>query len=524
MRKNRKLTVAIATVLSLPAIAQAAGGFSNVNTTTHTGVMVPTNACGGAACSPTAVVDAGGVPNAAFNGITSAVVSVPTGGTKYAKELFGDSAPVIPSTANAAALYTVDGDINVSFDISFTLSDGEFSQDPTLAIADSGGDYTAAITKKSGGSNSNTVVYNVNAGSTSSSLSLMSGDQLMLAYQIKDAASLGGDNGKVELSADLKTPFTNILVNPARKVVAALSEQAIEAQLTPEVDGTINISVADESKLFTGEDGAYQNTTTARIGYINIDNKTDVMASDGINAFIIGGSSTDAQTEGSKLEITGGQFAASIDSPGKVELNGVGIQATVSEDGGTATFELEDADIGAIVGAGDKVGIHIVVDSATAINTVENPPQASLLIDFTEDNAADISLEPVDLRQIKKDGTVCVLYNIPNSTALDTLNIRLTNDSSIDGTITAKMYDKDGAAVGPAEGIILNDGNPLGAGKTIRITADQLESAGFSWTKRGIMELTSTLPKLEVLLLLRNAETGILTNLSFGASGSSCNQ
>jgi hypothetical protein len=472
------------------------------------------------------VVDANGVPNtAAFNGITS-VVSVPSGGTKYAKELFGDSAPVIPSTTNAAALYTVDGDINVSFDISFTLSDGEFSQDPKLAIADSGGDYSAEISKKSGGSNSNTVVYNVNAGSTSSSLSLMSGDQLMFAYQIKDAASLGGDNGKVELSAELKTPFTNILVNPARKVVAALSEQAIEAQLTPEVEGTINISVADESKLFTGDGGgAYQNTTTARIGYINIDNKSDVMASDGTTSFTIGGSSSDAQTEGSKLEITGGQFAASINSPGKVELEGTGIQATISEDGGTATFELEDADIKSIIDKTDKVGIHIVVDSATAINTVENPPQASLLIDFKEDNAADLTIEPIDLRQIKKDGTVCVLYNIPNSAAQDIVNIRLTNDSSIDGNVTAKMYGLDGAVVGPAEGIILNNGNPLGAGKTIRITAGELEAAGFSWSGRAIMELTSTLPKLEVLLLLRNSAPGSpLTNLSFGASGSGCSQ
>jgi hypothetical protein len=538
MHTNRILTIAVAAALSSPTISYAAGSFINVGPDPKVSVGV-----GGGniltGSSPSFH------PNADFDIDTALVVVTgdETEGIKYASELFGGGSPSeLPTDNYAAVLYTLDTTgIDLTFDVTFTLSDGaNFAGDPKLGIADSGGDWNAAISgPREGGNGDSKAVFEIKASETDKSLSDQ--DQLMLLYQIKDAEVLAEGNS-IEMTIHLQERYNGALVNPERKVQIATAEPALSTvDLRGEDGGTIYISVADDSKLFTTKDdagsdgGAYVGAQTAKIGLLKIKETTDVVSSDGITSFKLGGTPTELATEGSKLEITGGQFAASLKTPGKVELvnlsnNSVVATATVSDEN-TATFELTDAILDDIASDVDQeIGIYLTVDTETTINTVENPPQASLLIDFVEDNLLDIQKDAVELRQIKKDGTVCVIYNVPHKDARDTGNIRITNDSSIDGTILAKMYALDGTAIGPAEGIVLNNGENLGAGKTFYIDSAGLSDAGFAWDRvakggRAIMELTSTLPKLEVLLLLRNMAPGSpLTNLSVGASGSGCSQ
>jgi len=533
MHTNRILTAAVAAALFSPTISYAAGSFVNVDS-------APGNTP-----DSNPILATGNKPHSDFDLSTDLVVVTgdDTEGIKYASELFGSGSPEeLPTGDYAAVLYTIDAtEVNLTFDLTFTLSDGaKFSGNPLLGIADSGASWDSEMGEpREGGNGDSEAVFEIKASEVGKSL--IGGDQFLLLYKIQDADVLA-DGESIDMTAHLQERYNGALINPERTVQIATAESALSSvDLRGEDGGTIYISVADDSKLFTTKDsagsdeGAYIGTQTAKIGLLKITEASDVMSSDGITAFKLGGTPTELATEGSKLEITGGQFAASLETPGKLELvntetNSVIATATVSDEN-TATFELTDTILNEIADPDDQeIAIYLTVDTETAINTVENPPVANLLIDFTGDNLLDIQKDAVELRQIKKDGTVCVIYNVPHKEAVDEGNIRITNDSSIDGIITAKMYALDGSAIGPAEGIILNDGAVLGAGTTYYINSAGLDAAGFTWDKeakggRAIMELTSTLPKLEVLLLLRNSAPGSpLTNLSYGASGSGCSE
>jgi hypothetical protein len=521
MRKNKILSVAIAATLCLPiGVAEAAGSFRNVNQTTHGGTV---NAAGNLAEK----VLANGVPTDTFDNISNlALVDVGTDGIVYATELFGgDGPPALPNTTDnrlAAVLYTVDGSISDQMFIDFTLSAGQFVEDPKLAISDDGNDYTNQLTRLGGGKDQDTVRFLVAANSDP----LSDGDQLMLAYRIKGVNDvLGTADGKVDLTATL-TNISELPVNPERTVTIASSKQAVSAELTTEDTGEVKISVSEGSKKFTGSTGAFVSTTTAQIGYLKITNNTGIKGSDGQNDFTLGegdGALNDADDASTKLEITNGQFTASKTIPGEVFLNAVAkvVADEVADD--TATFKLDDTDFPNL-STGEKIGIQFTVDGSTSINTLENPPSAALLLDFKQEYVVDLEVPAVELRQIGKDGTVCVVYVVPDvNTPREKMNIRITNDSSDAGTLFGTLYSEAGEVIG--EGFLNGIGDEIGAGQTVVYQAGDLADKIASWEGRAMLEITSTLPSLEVLALLRNqSDRSLLTNLSVGASGVSCNR
>jgi hypothetical protein len=523
MRKNKILSVAIAATLCLPiGVAEAAGSFKNVNQTTHGGTV---NAAGNAADK---VLD-NGVPTGTFDNISDnlALVDVGTDGIVYATEIFGgDGPPALPNTTDnrlAAVLYTVDGEISDQMFIEFTLSPEsvQFAEDPKLAISDDGNEYTNLLSKIGGGQNQNFIRFLVAANSNP----LSDGDQLMFAYRIKSANDvLGTANDKVELTAKL-TNISELPVNPQRMVSIAKSTQAVSAELTTEDTGEVKISVSDGSKKFTGAAGAFVSTTTAQIGYLKITNKTGIKESDGQTDFMVGqgidGKLNDADDAGTKLEITEGQFAASKTPPGEVFLN-AGTKTVADEVvDNAATFKLDDTDFPNLR-TGEKIGIQFTVDGSTSINTLENPPSASLILDFKQEYVVDLEVPAVELRQIGKDGTVCFVYVVPDANVpREKINIRITNDSGEDGTLSGTLYNGAGEVIGEAEKVL----DDLAAGQTIVYQATHLAEKIAEWEGRAMLEITSTLPSLEVLALLRNqSDRSLLTNLSVGASGVSCNR
>lgn len=530
MRKNKILSVAITATLCLPiGIASAAvGSFNNVNQTTHGSTV---NAAGNTAEK----VLVSKVPTATFDTISGgkALVDVPTAGIVYATELFGgDGPPALPNTTDtnlAAVLYTIDGDIDTEFDIQFTLSAGQFVEDPKLAISDSGGNYTnlSDLILTEGGRNDSVVGFRV----TAQAKPLTTGDQLMLAYRIKGVNDvLGTANGKIDLTAKLTTR-TDLPLNPTRIVTIATSKTAVSAALTTEDTGEIKISVSDESKKFTGSGNAYVSTTTAQIGYLKITNHsgtTKIMESDGETEFKVGegtdGKLNDAvDTGGSKLIISNGQFAASKAAPGEVFINAV---AKVSADevvDDAATFKLDDTDFPNL-SSGSAIPIQFTANGSTPINTLENAPSATLVLDFKNEYVKDLELQPVDLRQIGKNGTVCVVYIVPAaSITREKINIRITNDTNENGTLLGTLYNDAGEKLG--EGFLNAIGDELKAGQTVTYQATHLAEKITDWEGRAMLEITSTLPSLEVMALLRNQnDRSLLTNLSLGATGVSCNR
>ncbi len=519
------ISITIATVFSLPiTVALAAGNFENVNFITHNTRT--------AAGNTTDTVLSGGIPTSTFDNITAGnlIASVPETGTVYATELFGnDTTLALPKTKPAAVLYTIDGKIDQDFDIRFALSAGVFAQEPKLAISDKNNDgYTSIndIITLSGGKQVQEVSFRINAANRI----LEDGDQLMMVYQLSGVKEvLATAAGQIDLSVQLQTR-DGLPVNLNRTITVAQSKQALKVELMAENTGTVNLSTADQRKSFSGSGSAYVDKITAQIGFIKITNfSTDtnpIKAADGETQFKIGdGTDTEivagSEQGGSKLSITSGQFAASLTTPGKVSLfidDGNEITATVS-DKSTATFPLDDATLQQL-STGNDIPIRITVDGATAINTVENPPEVTLTIDFKPDYVKDIGPLSADFRQIHKDGVVCMVYVVPDtSITREKINIRITNKSNVDGSISGRMYDTDGNSIGvPAP---LKNGQ-IAAGETLYINAEDLEKK-FSWTGRAMLEITATLPSLEVMALMRNqADRSLLTNLSVGASGNSC--
>jgi len=505
MRKNIILGAAISAALSLSAtVTVVAGGFENVDSS-------------------------GDMSNFTESAESSSnVIMVPTDGTIYAKELFGgnNTGPEkLPNsdTKNAAVIYTLTlgSEITENINAIFTLSDGVFADKPKLAVYNGGtGDnYKTLLTPVLGGASKSSATFSIGSGDSTTDSNLYDTSQLLLHYNFKEAAILT-TGGKVNLTADLQK-VDETPVNPSRTVTIATSKQAISASLVSETSGMVEISVIDGNTKFAsdGKKDAYVSPNTAQIGRLEITADNTAMQSDGVTPFAFG--TNDGETEDAVLEITGGQFAASQFDGGVILANAATTVVTGSAaDETTATLDL-DGKMSSIMSHDGEVDIRMVVDGQTAINTVgETPPSAILTIGFAQDYMDNIVVGPVELLRIKQNGTVCVVYNVPGSAASDEVNIRITNESSAAGKLTGILYSKSGDKIGAS----MTLAESLPAGETIRITAPYLEDKVGTWAGRAILEITSTLPDIEVLAMLRNRVPGSpLTNVSTGASGDSCN-
>jgi len=548
MIRKKILGVAIlaAFSLSVAGIAQA-GTFVNADATSG--------------------IDNAGAPpsfdGASFESSTETLVlpaTAVTDGITYAAEMFQGTGITIPDNGGdntkgqyAAVLYIIDGDITKDFRLTYTLSNGaQFDGDPIVSIA--GGlptefDCTNGTdcVKEDGGSGDNFVTYTIIANTNN----LTNGEGIALAYRLKNTGALATPGEQIEMTVKLETYPLAIKVAPSRTISVAQSKAALgDLKILPEEGGSVKISVSSGQTEFVGENpaggtGAYVSTDEVILGYIEINQVTNVKARDGVTDWTIGtGEGLVVEGSTTTLSITEGQFAASASGSGQVYFMGDNSGATPSTgsivanevidvDGTwTATWELSNATLQNI--ATDtaatpqrKIMIRMKVDGTNEINVTENPPVATLNIDFDEDFMEDITDIAADLRRFRLDGTVCTLYNIPGGNAPDVINIRITNDTNASGTVTIGMWGEDGTELIASGTPLLSDGatgdDVLQAYASWHISAADLESlAGGPWTRRAIVTLSSTLSKLEAFALLRHKTTGINSNLSGGASGNAC--
>jgi hypothetical protein len=336
-------------------------------------------------------------------------------------------------------------------------------------------------------------------------------------------------------------------VNPARTTTVARSVQAINAQLKSIEAGTLHIAVSTGSTQFSGENPGglvgYQDNYIAQIGQLVLDYGTDgAVMEDGVTPFEFKGSSNGGQVLASKstLTITGGQFEASTALPGKAVLHLVddsgdydadSTKYTRDGEGWTAVWNLDTSQLQKIAEATSATGngaiVRIRTDGKTPVNTVENNPVAILNINYDTATYADVTKQN-SLRKITKDGTVCTVYNVPppkkGVIGADQLSIRVTNDSAIAGKLTGKLYGQEGG-----DPIWTGDltTEELAIGATARFTSEDLATiTGVTWDGRAVLEISTIIPKIEVLALIR--QDGIrmapLSNLSAGAHGVSCAQ
>lgn len=519
------------------------------------------------------------------SGMSGVIDSDATAGRAIAVETLSGSTVTLPSGEKisgttttptpiyAGVVYYIDGTIVQDFDVTFELTGGaSFDDEPRFGIWDGilGTEYTNFLLKSgSSGKGKSSVTYSVrpatdkrNLGGTTTNTPA----KLYLLYNIQNATVLQQANGKVEMKAKIKmatgvgtsTDFEEQMVT-----IFTSANTLTDAEITSEDDGNVYISVEDESKLFTDNvdntiptnsatTGGFRDTMTARIGYLKV-GQSAVFEPNGVELFKIGSGAGKAGAA-SELTIKGGQFAASASGLGKVQLRNTATgeiiaTTTGSADGSEAIFKLDDTALGNLTKAA-TVAIEIVADTKNAINTVDAAPLATLSLVF-DDNTIKVSedfatkVTDIPVRRIYSNGITCWAFNLPSADLRDKFNIRITNESSVPGSITATLYSQGGgegevlelAGIGQlvtaktaGTGTDDTTKNLLMPERTLYLDYDQLIKSGVAeWTgDRKVMRITSKLPKLEVLALLRNKElddaSNPLINLSLGAHGLSCEQ
>jgi hypothetical protein len=188
------------------------------------------------------------------------------------------------------------------------------------------------------------------------------------------------------------------------------------------------------------------------------------------------------------------------------------------------------------------IPLYVKTDGNTAINI---PPEDGPKVQFSLDYATSkkglkypADTDPaVMLTRYIQDGVSCWVFNVPFPDAIDELNLRIINDSTLapvgPDCVWGTLYGKDGKPIGKKTSL----GCPTKEG-TLYLNSDKLKAL-FTTTGggRGSLFLTSTLAKMEVMALLRlksppcfgnvpggcsTPNTNPLTNLSTGAHGVAC--
>lgn len=516
------------------------------------------NVVSGGVASDVAAVNTGTVLGTdASSTLTTVPVVGASDGIVYAAEIFGSgsNATVLPSddpdTGLVAAVeYTHSGTNTIKGELLaiFTLSNGAvFAEDPiltgnnTATDAITGDGLPAKMASGGGGKGSNFVKIKFGTGGTTPSDTIANGNKLWLRYKLTSANALATAGQKIEMKFELNDVLESYAygIVSEEPLVVAQSADAISASIesnnSPEAQ-SYRVSVESGEIAFIGGDSTEE---SVMLGTLKIENKatsaSPIFCPDGKNVFKFGSLSATScadvgTTSGttnltkSAFTITGGQFAASV-TDGGIKL-GAGT-VTPATDESTVTVKLSDTDLATIAGAANTgVDIFLNVNGTDKINTaVENPPLAALNISYVDSTFQSFVLENVEMPLIKLDGVTCTVYNVPPVEAADNASIRITNKSSISGTVVASLYD----AVSGGEPLfteVLNGGDPIAPKATLVINPATLQTlnGGNSWGGRAVLKLTSTLSDIEVMLLLRakGDDKASLTNLSAGASGSGC--
>jgi hypothetical protein len=468
-------------------------------------------------------------------------ITVPAVNTtpKVATELFPNNTPgAMPAATDFETTYTLDlgedtnGDPNKvqkPFYVNFVLSGGEWNSQPSSSSIElwrDGNQVTDPLTISFVGVTETEANYIVQAGFETEK-TVWSGDQIKFKDFKVNNTGLKDSDQKVQLGITLEDTTGNA-VDEAKTLTLIESGAGTSVNFSTGNDDQAMIDVAQSGKKFTARSG--YSTTSANLGTITIaypgtrmknyslTDDWDFKGADGVTA--------------GTLTISNGPFSASNKDRVFIELDGsdcvksgADIAAT-SLSGNTATWTLTAAQLKDSLF--DKTAnLCVTVDGQTAINETEDPPTATLSLNYQHRTGVKSNST---LRHIKKNGSICTLYLVTDTdidtVGYDNTNIRIINRSTASGTLTASLRDQDNSAV--FTDISLGTINP---NQTITLNSEDLvtkaKQAGHSgkWG-RGVLTIGSDLIKMEVFGLVRNLNpngNAPLLNMSLGASGNGCN-
>jgi hypothetical protein len=483
----------------------------------------------------------------------------PSAALGYAYEQFGTSQADLSYPFRARYAVTSTIGTNYDFYITFTLSNGATWKNAltsaNLIFSDTAGGAlgTAAAPKISivnhGSTTDSDVSYLINSQAKGG---VTTAQILNFEFLVSNAQkALKSAGGQITLTADLRAaqsavPTTGTVADTALTATLATSSEGADVLIAGPIDGSkAYISVLSDGTTFEG--GGIKTSTQVSYGTIQISLKTPpTLAKETVlapSSIFNGASSLTAQTgipwspafTKGKLTIDNGNFNASGDpSTGKVYIdNSDGSFNTslvnptsFSTDKTTAIWDFDNSKLVSIYATKAR-NIMLNVDGKTSI--IENrktAPKATLYVEYS--GGAGVTRTAV-LRHLKKNGTVCTLYNIPPSDALDVVNIRITNDSAtVTGFVKGTLRGMDGIEI--FKGKFLVDQGKLVPHATVHLTVDALMAGGSSWKQRAVLTLESNIPEpnMQVFGLLRakgNKEgfpESPLMNMSTGATGDGC--
>jgi hypothetical protein len=365
---------------------------------------------------------------------------------------------------------------------------------------------------------------------------------LLLRYTLKGLTALSTPGARVDMTVSIYDPSGNIQTDnsesthaPTKTVVQSKRGAALSVEAA--TGGITQVDVTTGSLNFTGDTVT---PTIASLGTLNITKELGARKKDGTDWTFASDPPTPASAI---LTVTDGNFFASTASPGRVFLdvdsNGsfddlIDIAATVDADGLTATWDLTVDELQLLVGK--STPILIEADGSSEINDAKDAPQATFSVDYGGGIKDTISGK---LRQIKRNGTVCTLYNIPNPSAIDTGNIRVTNTSGKTAKIRGSLRDLNGRTIFNNQVLV----ESVAPNETVRLTQIELDgiakdpdwltfwqadttsnpTGGESgWQGRAVLTISGDVSSMEVYGLVRSAAGGPLTNMSVGGTGSGC--
>lgn len=372
---------------------------------------------------------------------------------------------------------------------------------------------------------------------------IKSGSKCSFYFQIDDATALASQGGEIKLKVSLPKTLApagtgiqqadssdeTTLVNSATGASFAFETDTEGSNTFPMVD------VNNSGLTFTGGDLSTQ-PTKAILGTIKLNSLSTLKTKDLSTAWTFGSEPTPAS---GSITISNGNFAASKASPGQVflDFSTSGNNQYTFDNSDTAIKDVTPSSItdseatwnltgeqikyfGSSSNPNKSADIVIVADGTNAINTFTEEPTVTLFIKYS---TTDSTLSGA-LRRIKSNGTVCTLYNIPNPSAIDTLSVKITNNSKKTANIYGTLVGKDGTELFRNKPL---DPATIEPNQTVRIDAAGLKTAGEltdDWAGRAVLTIIGdvTNNQMSVSGLVRNSQGGPLMNMSVGATGNGC--
>lgn len=433
--------------------------------------------------------------------------------------------------------------LDAPFKVTFTLAGATWGVD---GFALSGGDVSVDNTRGTVGTNDVSIGISDGGGEDDSIIEFFltpaggvdvidtALDFMELKFVI-DKANVLASNGKVTLTVETKTP-TGISIDGPKTITLISATSGGNLTVTAAA-GEAYIDVSKESKEFL-ENG--NNTKVISLGTVGVStiptpplDDTAVTGSD----WTFG---TSAPTPSSAtLEIQNGIFAASLDGPagpGRVflDINGSGAYEDTADFAATAsnvtatsakwTFDTTPAIPESIDNLQPPIEVLVEVNGTTIITENDDPPMATLQVVYST------KTETVSnrLRHIKRNGSLCTLYNVPNVDANDLGVVRLTNRSAREGEVRGSLRDATGNYL--FEDADLLGGTKIQPNETVAVWVRQpngdlgvIGTLVPTWNSgRGVLTVSSDLSDMEVYGLVRNKLGGPLMNMSKGATGNGC--